>query len=193
MPSNKEEVIREVISLRKEAVAFFSNDSKKEREKWCVGTFLKNLHILFDENELLSVRDEPPDVAFRDASFEVKEIDEEGRKRHSEKKEKLKKAKSALSLRDLMEPYRFKEISLSNAICRMEGVLAESVYDPGLCRRTDALFYLNFDLIDEHAGPTPDQDLWRKWRSVSIVTNNNISRVLWATDTAPQFIRRSFV
>src|SRR5690348_13841895 len=47
----------------------------------------------------------PPDVKFRDAAFEIKEVLDEGRKRHDEYRDHLRRAWAARSPEELLEPY----------------------------------------------------------------------------------------
>lgn len=76
----------------KEARHFFSNACKKEREVWVVAHFLSQLHIKAPKGEIQPSSDEPADVVYREARFQVKEILDEGRKRGDEYKESLRKA-----------------------------------------------------------------------------------------------------
>ena len=54
---------------------------------------------------------DPPDVRFRDAAFEIKEILDEGRRRHADLKEGLEKAKAARVPSDLLEPLTPRDIT----------------------------------------------------------------------------------
>jgi len=185
----EKEAIQDVIKSREKSIRFFSNSGKQETEIWVVREFLQNLGIAFSDNELQSVQDDPPDVVFRDAVFEIKEVDEEGRKRHDEYKKKLEEAKSASVYRDLMTPYKFKEIALPEAMQRIEVKLKGLDYEPEFCRKIDILFYINFSLIGQHCYTIPGKNILEKWRSVSMVANNNISSVLWVTEDSPEFLR----
>ena len=101
--NEEKKAIQEIIKIRQESVKFFSNDFKKEREKWVVNEFLNNLEINFECDELMSINDQAPDIIFQGVPFEVKEIDEKGRRRHAEMKEELKQAEVALSLKDCIK------------------------------------------------------------------------------------------
>lgn len=80
------EFIEDRRSALAESVKYFSQKNKPERERWVCGSFLRNIDRAFDETEILSQDDEPPDVAFRDVLFEVKEVLDPGRLRHTEYK-----------------------------------------------------------------------------------------------------------
>ena len=68
---------------RAESVEYFSAAKKPEREQWVVRTFLTNLGITYTTTEVIEGED-PPDVQFRSANFEVKEVLDSGRRRHRE-------------------------------------------------------------------------------------------------------------
>ena len=171
-----------------QSIGLFSNSGKTKREIWVLTEFLRNLGVSFKDSELTSGSN-PPDVIFQDAAFEIKEIDEENRKRGDEYKEKIEKAKSAKTLKELYPDYKFKEISLPEIINRMHETLKGLVYDTDFCKKIDILFYINYSLIGEHNYTIPANDAWIKWRSISMVTNNNISCVFFANDDAPEFIK----
>src|SRR5438309_9214308 len=86
-------VLASAIRAREESVRAFSSSSRGERERWAVGSSLTNFGVNFDESELQSAAFDPPDVLFRDAAFELKEVYDKGRRRHGEFKASLKKAK----------------------------------------------------------------------------------------------------
>lgn len=89
-PDWKEKCVRAL----KESLTFFSNKEKLNREKWVVRKLLRALRINFEETELMEA-EEPVDVSFRDAGFQVKEIMDEGRRRTDEFKAALKRAETA--------------------------------------------------------------------------------------------------
>ena len=96
----KEERIRAV----KESLAFFSNKKKLDREKWVVRRLLCALHIDFEEEEITEAN-EPADVSFCYAKFQVKEIPDKGRRRTDEFKTALDKAEKAKDDSDRFEHY----------------------------------------------------------------------------------------
>lgn len=188
MKMEGEEEIKDSIKSCEKSLNLFSNPGKPYTEIWVVREFLRNLGINFEDNEL-KTGNNPPDVIFRTAEFEIKELDKRGRKRHDEYKQKLEKAKSATSLTDLMTPYEFKEISLQEIVNRIDEKIKELSYSPDFCKSTNILFYINFSLIGAHCYIVPEKNIWVKWRSVSMVTNNNVSCVFWASNAAPEFIK----
>jgi hypothetical protein len=89
-----------------ESVAFWSPEKKLEREVWVVKTFLRNLDVQYADAELVGESSEPPDINFRSARFEIKEILDPDGRRHEEYRQKLERANSATRLRDLMSSTR---------------------------------------------------------------------------------------
>ena len=67
-----------------ESLAFWSPEKKLERELWVVKTLLRHLDVQYADNELIIMPEssEPPDVHFRGARFEIKEILDPNRRRH---------------------------------------------------------------------------------------------------------------
>lgn len=70
------------------SVAYFSVGNKSESDWQTVTDLLLNLGVPFQESDLqwIAQGQNPPDVRFRDAAFEIKEILDEGRRRHAEYK-----------------------------------------------------------------------------------------------------------
>lgn len=188
MKMEEREEIKDNIKSCEKSLRLFSNSGKTYIEKWVVQELLGNLGINFEVNEL-KTGDNPPDVIFRTAEFEIKEVDKKGRKRHDEYKQKLEKAKSATNLTDLMVPYEFKEITLQEIINRVDEKIKELNYSQDFCKNTNLLFYINFSLMGEHRYTISKKSIWKKWRSVSMVTNNNVACVFWASNNAPEFIK----
>ena len=127
--------------------------------RWVVGSFLKNMSISFAETDLVR-GDDPPDVVFCDAQFEVKEILDKGRKRHTEYKEALARANNATNPAELLEEYSPKDISITEVYDRVyseAATLAELKYSIEFRRNLDLLFYINWKdigrLVDK---PFPD-------------------------------------
>jgi len=59
-----------VIASRREALHFFSNENKLEREKYLVRQLLEANEINFEEEELFEA-EEPADIAFHECNFQV--------------------------------------------------------------------------------------------------------------------------
>ena len=143
----------------KESVDFFGSQDKFVLEKWVVVEFLTNLSLVFDESELAR-GDNPPDVLFRDACFEIKEIVDVGRKRHAEYKQAFIRASNATDPSELLEEYSPKDISVEEIyrlIYSEASHLANRKYSVDFRGRIDLLFYVNLKnvmcLIEE---PFPD-------------------------------------
>lgn len=184
------EIIEQTIKQIRESISFFSNPNKSKREIWVLREFLKNLNIDFQDNELRAVDSDPPDLIFRDASFEIKEIDEKNRKRHDEYNQELKEASSARNLKDLSsKPYKFKNIKMQEIVDRVNNKLKEIDYSLDFCKNTNILFYINYSITAERFYQIPEEDIWLQWCSISIVTNNNFSYVFCANEKAPEFLR----
>jgi hypothetical protein len=180
---------------RAESVDYFGAANKPEREQWVVRTFLTNLGISYTTTELVEGKD-PPDVQFRDANFEIKEVLDPGRRRHQEYKEGLEEAIRATTPRDLVKPAPFNEIAISKVyelILQSGEELARKKYALELRRRLDLLFYVNllntYEFIEV---PFPNVTALSSlgWRSVSFAKGFR-SCVLTATDNAPIFLRSS--
>ena len=96
----------------RESVGYFAPQRKGERELWVARALLENLNIPHQETELVLAPEDPPDVFFRDARFEIKEIMDAGRRRHSEYREALRRAESATAPKDLLSEFTPKDISI---------------------------------------------------------------------------------
>lgn len=180
---------------RAESVEFFRAGNKSERERWVARAFLINLALSFADDELIAV-DDPPDVRFRDANFEIKEILDEGRRRHQEYKEGLEEAIRATAPSDLVRPVTFNELAISRVyelILQDAKAFATQKYPLEVRRNLDLLFYVNlihtFEFVET---PFPDVTALSSlgWRSVSFVKGYR-SCVLMATGNAPNFFRNA--
>lgn len=140
---NNKDILKENTDAIVDAIQFFSNDNKEKREEWVVKEFLTNLGISFDNQEIKNILSDPPDIQFREAYFEIKEIQLEGRKRHKEYKEKLEKAQKATSSTESMELYEPKAISLYNVIDRINSEMSKFKYSSDFSKNIDLLFYIN--------------------------------------------------
>jgi Putative endonuclease, protein of unknown function (DUF1780) len=184
----EEKAIQDIIKSIEETISLFSRSGRTKTETWVTQQLLENLGTDFKEDELKHGNN-PPDVVFRNEEFEIKEVDEEGRKRGDELKKKLEKAKSAKSLKDLMAPYKFKEITLQEVVNRIHKKLKEFAYAPDFCKNTNILFYINYTLIGKHEYEISERNIWEKWRSVSMITNNNFSCVFLASNDIAKFMK----
>lgn len=189
---SEDEELKDLIEHVEESIRFFSNHNKKNREIWVVKEFLNNFNINYTSDEIKSVSDDPPDIIFHDASFEIKEILDKDRRRHKKYKEKLERAKKAKSRADLLEQYTPKSATIQEIANLIEKELEDYIISPELCPKIDMLFYVNlssFGFDKDYSYSFSNSEVWDKWRSVSMVENGNINFVFYADDAAPEYIR----
>ncbi len=179
-----------------ESIEFFSNKGREERELCNVTEFLKILGIDFTKSELSQPPDDPPDVIFRDAEFEVTELIDVNRRRHKELKERLKRLEAAKSYSDILESgLKQTKLTSEELLRKLENrLIAEKIYSNDVKAKTDALVYVNlvenyFDKEDISTLATPDKSPLKQWRSISLLFNGEIACVLFASASAPSFIR----
>ena len=160
---------------------------------WVCISLLKALQLEFNESEVISSPDEPPDVLFREARFEIKEIQDPGRRRHLEFKQALAKAEKATRASQLLEEFAPQNITPSQIA---ELVLAQLTvlslkYDAATRRANDLLFYVNLNdrYMQHEAVPGPQPFSASGWRSVSVF-ENEAAIVLLASSEAPVFLSR---
>jgi hypothetical protein len=183
------------LSALREADKFLSNVSKKERELWVVREFLKTLGLDYAEGELDSPSEDPPDVTFGTAHFEVTELMDEGRTRHKEFKERLKRLEAAQSYADILEHEDWdKEVpSPEQLIAKVEKRLGDKIYGADIMVQTDVILYVNplKHYIDNSrlVISVPEDSPLRQWRSVTLLFNGGVAYVLFASASAPAFIR----
>ena len=180
----------ERIQALKESLAFFSNPEKLNREKWVVRRLLQALRVCFKKEEMTAAQ-EPVDVAFRDAGFQVKELLDEGRRRTDEFKKRIEAAESAKDYSELSEHYTPKNIAFSEIVRRCslyaEKLLKESKYGPRECKSIDLVCYFNW--LDHDVVPpidVPKKEL--AFRSLSVVSNRYCA-VVYASPVAPALLR----
>lgn len=187
-----DEYIESVRKEREELVKFFSSENRAEREIWVANEFLTNLGISFTHSELVHVKDDPPDVNFKDAKFEIKEILDPGRKRHAEFKESLEKAKNAKGPQELIEHYSPKDIIYTEIYDLILAAVVKyaAKYPLQVRNKLDLLFYVNLEDVHGYIeSPLPPQHKLETFgfRSVSFVMGP-LSGVLMASDDAPSFL-----
>lgn len=169
----------------------FSRRFKNWREWHNTVNFLTNLHIGVDDAQVFCSPKDPPDVLFQGAAFEIKEIMDEGRRRHDEVKQahqkSMQKNKQDFTLRSVID---LLPADAGRLVTDQLDALTER-YMSDMKTRTDVLFYINkldhwFD-----DGPMPSADLFEHygWRSVSVVIASDVSIVFHADNAAPQFLQ----
>jgi hypothetical protein len=174
------------------SVAYYKSGTKGERERWVCAEFLTNLALPFSDGEVTSSSDEPPDVNFREARFEIKEILDPGRRRHAEYKTAYAEALNATHPKSLLKQYTPREITPTEIVERVlpELTALASYYAPSVRKGLDALCYVNLlehTLVDGPM-PPPRQLAPYGWRSISVLFSWT-SIVYTAESSAPAFLR----
>lgn len=180
----------------KENLDLFLNKNKTNREKMVVRAFLRCLGIKFSETELVVGPEEPVDISFRSARFQIREM-LGGRKRGLIMRERLRRFQAAKSINDVMGSWTFSKplsfVELSQDLAKSLSGKA-SRYGAKGCAKLDALVYVNLDgrhLYPRTAklDPAVTQELGRQgWRSVSMVFIP-YSAVIVAKPDCPSFLR----
>jgi hypothetical protein len=190
-----EEYKGKLLDHNRETLNFLSNHHKSERERCVSAAFLRCLGIDFSVADLLSVpdRQDPPDVKFRRAQFEVCDILDSGRKPHREAKERVHLFEQAKTIDDVLLPKKRRVLlSYSHIFDLITKQLSKKAkkYGMNLCANLDALVH-----IRRHASlncgsflPCYEGLIRQGWRSVSFVMPPN-SHVIYAEDGAPSFIK----
>lgn len=170
----------------------FARSFKAWREWHTAVNFLMNLHIGVDDSQVFCSPQDPPDVLYRDAAFEVKEIMDKGRLRHAEVKQARQNQKSKLS-RQAVELRPVINLLPMDAAALVLVQLDELAgrYQPDVKVKTDALFYINKldHWFDDGPMPGPQSFAGYGWRSVSAVVRSDVSLVFYAAPSAPQFLQ----
>ncbi len=190
-PMTDEEFLEDRRHALRKSVEYFSAKNKPERERWVCQEFIQNLGLVFDETELITPDDEPPDVVFRDCRFEIKELLDPGRRRHAEYKASLQKALEATDPQHLLEQFTPQDITPQQIGDRIVNELEalQDHYAPAVRGHLDILFYVN---LQEHflkVDPMPPALKFAPygWRSVSALIGWG-ALVMFAAPDAPSFL-----
>ena len=186
--------IEELVAHSEETLALLSNQEKTKRERTVGAAFLRCLGIAFSPDDIQSPQNDPPDITFQDASFEVRELLDEGRKRGDEYSERHEALTQATSIEDTLLPYTSPTpISYNKIFQLVTAALSRKAlrYGKDGCSNLDALVYVNL----QHRFLNPNTDmvnfdilLSQGWRSVSFVTPP-YSHVIFAHENAPAFLK----
>ncbi len=192
-PDADEEFLEALRRGLRESVAFWAPDKKLERETYTVRTLLRHLGIEHAEAEITAEPAEPPDMRFRDARLEIKEMLDHDRRRHDEYRQKLAKALTAKSPRELMEQYTPQDLTFREIARRVVQILRDAAthYAPRVIEQLDLLVYVNLlKRIVVLDSPVPDSSDFSQfgWRSISVV-RSSVACVLYARADAPDFLR----
>jgi len=181
-----------------QANAFLSNARKWERERWVCQRLLQALNVSHRLDEFSAANHEPPDVLFREASFEVFFVLDEGRRLNDEWRAELERRRSAFSLSQLVrretKPRRIAAAELQQRLTPTLRKKAHNYKERGLdLGELDLLAYVNLKRavpdFNSHF-PPPTEFLRQGWRSLSLV-GPTFARVLFAHPSAPDFLRHT--
>ena len=178
----------------KESIRFFSCQNKRAREKMVVETLLERLGIDFDASQLYEP-EEPADVAFRDAGFQVKEVmqfhGEEIWRRHGAYKAALQRVEAAETTEELFPLTPFREVMWDQIVTESAEAAKRHIarYGPRERRELDVVCYYNRQDHFEAPAPTPETEVL-DCRSFSIVSNA-YAMVLFADSSAPEFLQEA--
>jgi len=188
-------MLREHIESLEASVRYYSPQNKAERERWVAQAFLQNLGVVHDPAEVLPSPSDPPDILFRGARIEIKEIIDPGRRRHAEYKAELEKARGASSIFDMIEPFKPGEISITEVfnkcLSSMEALAAR--HPIAVRQHLDLLFYVNLrhvTRLTEEPFPDIAPMVSHGWRSVSFLKGHR-GCCFFAAPGTPEFIARA--
>lgn len=185
-------------ALREDAAdarSLMSNPRKSERERMVVRAFLRCLGVAFEDAEIVTGTEEPVDVAFRAARFQIRDLVGD-RKRGKEWAERERRYREAKNISDVMTPFT---ASTAIPFDRATKMVAEALteksrrYGPRVCGTLDAVAYIDLggsNLYPAKPGATSDAlaELCRQgWRSVSMLSLP-YGVVLIADAGAPDFL-----
>lgn len=179
-----------------QANAFLSNARKWERERWVCQRLLQALNVGHRLEEFSASEQEPPDVLFREANFEVFFVLDEGLRLNDEWRAELERRRSAFSLSQLVRrearPRRIPTAELQARLAPTLRKKAHNYQERGLdLGELDLLAYVNLKRaapdFNSHF-PPPTEFLRQGWRSLSLV-GPTFARVLFAHPNAPDFLR----
>jgi hypothetical protein len=191
---NERKLIEQMIRDTEESIRYFSSPIKPEREVATCAAFLRCLGLNFNISDLGPVEQDPPDVQFKSASFEIKEYVDDDRRRHDEYKKLLSRLKKAKKLNDLIEPFSPPQPLTIKDVCnKLAQFLGEyaRMYGKSLCSSLDALVYFNlmgYYVDNKNILADISQLKAQCWRSVSIISNS-VAYIFYASTDAPDFLR----
>lgn len=179
-----------------QANAFLSNARKWERERWVCQRLLQALNVSHRLEEFSAAEQEPPDVLFREASFEVFFVLDEGRRLNDEWRAELERRRSAFSLSQLVrreaKPRRIPTAELQARLAPTLRKKAHNYQERGLdLGELDLLAFVSLKRASPDFNspfPPPTEFLRQGWRSLSLV-GPTFARVLFAHPNAPDFLR----
>jgi len=186
--------LEEMRKHHEENVSLLSN--KKWCEKTLCGEFLSRIGVSFEEEEIIEVNqnEEPPDIKFRTANFEIMYIVGE-RKPDKETKDQLRQVKEAKSIEDTFFSYKpYKKITLTYLTKIIEQNLKKKKhhYDPKTLNALDALVYIRLRQFPDINSSFPNdlgELISQGWRSIAVVISE-YALVIYANPLSPDFLRK---
>jgi len=165
----------DLIRHTKESIRFFSNEMKSHRERSVCAALLRCLGVNFFPGQIQSNSNDPPDVFFKTACFEVMELYDKRRKRLDEYRVRLEELEEAKSINDTFVPFHQPEpISyqeLGDEIIRPLNAKSQK-YGKSVCSSLDALVYIGLPnrFLDIRSEIPEYKELINQgWRSASFV------------------------
>jgi hypothetical protein len=192
MDEKDSEYIRQLIANADDAVNFYSEARKTERERSYCAAFLRFLGIGFRVNEVVSVKPDPPDVVFRHARLEICEILDPSRRRHDEWKTRAKDLRQVSNIDEVSIPIHGPRTLPYELVIDLvtKALMAKSKKYGSNCADLDALVYINILSVTLNAQsplPMPTSLIAQGWRSVSFIMPP-YSHVIYASASAPNFL-----
>lgn len=178
-----------------DSITFFSNSMKHERERSICAAFLRCLGVEFLADEIVAEKNDPPDVIFRHANFEIRELYKVGRRRHDEYRERLKELEQAATIDDVLIPMKWpNSISYNFIFSNIASALSIKAEKYGFkkCSSLDALIYVSLPhkFLDRESETPPFYNIKAQgWRSVSFVIPP-YSHVVYCKESTPEFLTK---
>lgn len=177
---------------------FLSNARKWERERWVCQRLLQAFNLRHSIEEFSAPNNEPPDVLFRDANFEVFFVLDEGRRLNDEWRAELERRRRAFSLSQLVRrEAKPKRIPAKDMLTHLAPTLSKKARNYGERNidlgELDLLAYINLkrSVLDLNSHfPAPTEFLRQGWRSLSVIAPT-FARVIFAHADAPEFLRNN--
>lgn len=195
MSATDKEYLEKFRNYATEVRTFLSNKMKPERERSVCRAFLRTLGIPFKESEVIAPANEPVDVLFREARFQIRDILESDHRRGDVWKDKQRKYETATSIDEAIEtdppPMPF-PVDLNTLIHEVTAALSVKANKYGItCQDLDMLIYLDLRkrfLAAESAQLRVEPLKAQGWRSVSLLFPP-YGVVLYAKPEAPDFLK----
>jgi hypothetical protein len=192
-PMDDREILDKLQKEQWELVRYFSNDNKRDRERWTVGKFLSILNVPYEDGEIVSLeQSDKTDAVFRDAFFQVKELTDPNIRR-GEIKDVYKSIKAARTLDEVRWVGEVQDVpDISNMyqlVLEMTAALSEK-YEASKRSELDLLIYVTRTAASLIQQQEINGEAFSSlgWRSVSCL-NAKQAVVLFASIKAPGFLR----